>query len=77
MNRSLRVALIVAIALADGVLLSELIVNREHIDAVPLVAQARRAGAQRHRGAQGAIAAICCHQGVREIRLPQFTQGNR
>jgi hypothetical protein len=22
------------------------------------------------------IAGVCCHQGVREIRLPHFTQGN-
>ena len=28
------------------------------------------------REARGAIAGVCCHQGVREIRLPHFTQGN-
>ena len=27
-------------------------------------------------GCPGVIAAVCCHQGVREIRLPQFTKGN-
>jgi len=28
------------------------------------------------RDAQAAIAGVCCHQGVRETRLPQFTKGN-
>jgi len=27
-------------------------------------------------GCPGVIAGVCCHQGVREIRLPQFTRGN-
>ena len=27
-------------------------------------------------GCPAVIAGVCCHQGVREIRLPQFTRGN-
>jgi hypothetical protein len=37
--------------------------------------QPQRAG-RGFREARGAIARVCCHQGVREIRLPHFTQGN-
>ena len=27
-------------------------------------------------GCPAVMAGVCCHQGVREIRLPQFTRGN-